>query len=247
MPSVPDNTPAAEPFRATRGHEELQGPGSVTAKGTIRPCCVPAGKKSEFSPSQGPTVALLKIPFRESAVAPVERSSAKALPYAPTMKSGRTAMICCSVGYLRTRVEAQVNLGRPFTGCFTAAHALHLNVAGMAVGLPLPRAAAMSTRWRVPATTCCEDRDLIVGLQRPVAFRSEEGQWYSRSTIVLPQSRVCTNTAIVSRRLCVAGPDRVVHRGGAHHLVLESHGEHELGGALVERHDPLRGPVRVIG
>ena len=29
--------------------------------------------------------------------------------------------------------------------------------------------------------------------------------------------------------------------GCAHHLGLESHCEHELGGALVDRHDPLRG------
>ena len=77
----------------------------------------PAGKKSESSPSHGPTVALLKTPSEESPVLPVERTSAKTLLYAPTMKSVRTSMICCSVGYLRTRVEAWVNLGRPFTGC----------------------------------------------------------------------------------------------------------------------------------
>ena len=112
--------------------------------------------------------------------------------------------------------------------------------------LPLPRAAAMSTRWRV---LCREDRDLIVGLQRPVAFKSEvaSGIYSRRNTTISTKPGVCTITAILSGRLCVAGPDRVVDVGGAHHLVLESHGEHELGGALVERHDPLRGPVRVIG
>ena len=40
------------------------------------------------------------MPFRESAVAPVKRTSAKALLYDPTMKSALTSMICFSVGFL---------------------------------------------------------------------------------------------------------------------------------------------------
>eukprot|EP00964_Phaeocystis_antarctica_P045168 scaffold25988_cov63-Phaeocystis_antarctica.AAC.5 len=44
----------------------------------------------------------------------------------------------------------------------------------------------------------------------------------------------------------VPRPDLVVEVRRAGHLVFESHREHELGDALVQRHDPLRDPVQRV-